>query len=687
MSTEKENTQHRQTNPLLPTVHEVRRRSQSDDSEEDDEGMYLTGSLKYTVPDTVPSPDLSRKRSIAALQSWGLDDSDSDDDEFVSPGSPGSGSLFEDGEVNYVKRREAICYLFLLAGSPEKDQWQETKIVTKIMKRLFIPRNSRTSVEKILTDVLEARAADEEYDPRTGTRQRGRNVIIEDLTPVGNLVCELFDRSLRPSAITMMVNARLVANGFESISQDAIQSYVDRSPLINKTKRKTKKSGKEDLESDWAKARVVQCEQFLEQLNMAELDASDNEEAELLDEYAADNLKPMHVDGLVFWDEKHKKCVLGPTGKFDYQIRRDPVTGEIADEEHGGVFAGPRKRTSVKYPKEARGAFGVAMRKLADGSYEGVKCEPFWYTEKTLLSIKDFKKHLEHERLDKLAQGKIKTPKGKDSVWKGGYEQRYGDRWREKLEENVKKTKASVKDLIDHIIEESVKVYAGTPMEHCFLIYHDHLKILWSAEGVAYLKEIGWYGRFLKIEGSNNGRIAPHYRYCVVGDSPELARALDSFGFADLETAIAFHAALTSRLAIDDPRRFKLGTPEELQRTMARCWEVAPSSERIVEDILKFKMVCQMIVDHDGCVVPDEDFRSGGRARMADATAGTASASRKRYRKKGTAMNFDIHEDAMECYGHITQSSGLDAFCGDVADDDHADAMNIAMRVHSQAPL
>jgi hypothetical protein len=27
-----------------------------------------------------------------------------------------------------------------------------------------------------------------------------------------------------------------------------------------------------------------------------------------------------------------------------------------------------------------------------------------------------------------------------------------------------------------------------------------------------------------------------------VGDSPELARGLDSFGFADLETAIAVHA-------------------------------------------------------------------------------------------------------------------------------------------------
>jgi hypothetical protein len=47
----------------------------------------------------------------------------------------------------------------------------------------------------------------------------------------------------------------------------------------------------------------------------------------------------------------------------------------------------------------------------------------------------------------------------------------------------------------------------------------------------------------LKIEGTNNDCIASHYKRNVVGDSPELARGLDSFGFADLETAIAVHAA------------------------------------------------------------------------------------------------------------------------------------------------
>jgi hypothetical protein len=49
--------------------------------------------------------------------------------------------------------------------------------------------------------------------------------------------------------------------------------------------------------------------------------------------------------------------------------------------------------------------------------------------------------------------------------------------------------------------------------------------------------------------------------------------------------------------------------------------------------------VLDMILQHDGCVVPDEDFRPGKRARTVDSTAGQASANKTRYRKKDTVMN------------------------------------------------
>ena len=54
----------------------------------------------------------------------------------------------------------------------------------------------------------------------------------------------------------------------------------------------------------------------------------------------------------------------------------------------------------------------------------------------------------------------------------------------------------------------------------------------------------------------------------MVGDSPELCRALDSHRFAHLERSIKLQVAVTSIYNIDDPRKFKLGTPAEVFNTL-----------------------------------------------------------------------------------------------------------------------
>jgi hypothetical protein len=41
---------------------------------------------------------------------------------------------------------------------------------------------------------------------------------------------------------------------------------------------------------------------------------------------------------------------------------------------------------------------------------------------------------------------------------------------------------------------------------------------------------------------------------------------------------------------------------------MSRCWQVDPTSERIVEDIEGFSRVLDIIIEHSGCVVPDMNF-------------------------------------------------------------------------------
>eukprot|EP00966_Prymnesium_polylepis_P090871 2104064-Prymnesium_polylepis.1 len=74
------------------------------------------------------------------------------------------------------------------------------------------------------------------------------------------------------------------------------------------------------------------------------------------------------------------------------------------------------------------------------------------------------------------------------------------------------------------------------------------------------------------------------------------------------------HVAATCELDVDDPKRFNVGTPEELSRTMDRVWMVSPTSARIVQDIRRILRALQRIIEYKGAKVPELDNRRGRRA-------------------------------------------------------------------------
>jgi hypothetical protein len=82
---------------------------------------------------------------------------------------------------------------------------------------------------------------------------------------------------------------------------------------------------------------------------------------------------------------------------------------------------------------------------------------------------------------------------------------------------------------------------------------------------------------------------------------------------ADLTRALLYHVALTSCLEVGDPLKFKMRTPAEVLQTMERCWAIAPSGPRIVEDISAFVRVLEKIVENEGACLLDEFYRSGRR--------------------------------------------------------------------------
>ena len=125
--------------------------------------------------------------------------------------------------------------------------------------------------------------------------------------------------------------------------------------------------------------------------------------------------------------------------------------------------------------------------------------------------------------------------------------------------------KRCVTDLIDHMITESKNLYKGTDMEGNFVMFHDALAQLNEKEAQEYIEEKhpGFTGRFIKPVGTTcAGTI---YKNMPPGNSPENARGLDSYGFADLEYAMCFNSALSWVYPYGDPRRiFGQGTPKEV---------------------------------------------------------------------------------------------------------------------------
>ena len=65
----------------------------------------------------------------------------------------------------------------------------------------------------------------------------------------------------------------------------------------------------------------------------------------------------------------------------------------------------------------------------------------------------------------------------------------------------------------------------------------------WEAEAQAYLKSRGFENRQIRNTTAN---VSTRYEGKIVGDSPEMCRALDSHGFADLKAGLITYASFTS---------------------------------------------------------------------------------------------------------------------------------------------
>ena len=60
--------------------------------------------------------------------------------------------------------------------------------------------------------------------------------------------------------------------------------------------------------------------------------------------------------------------------------------------------------------------------------------------------------------------------------------------------------------MMDHIVEESKKVYANTEFADTFLIYHDALSAYFEKEAQEHMEHLGFKDRQVRCISANNER-------------------------------------------------------------------------------------------------------------------------------------------------------------------------------------
>lgn len=137
-----------------------------------------------------------------------------------------------------------------------------------------------------------------------------------------------------------------------------MQHFKQRSPLLQTRKRGTKKSGSNDEDSPWAKARLAQCCQLQEQFRLG---AARGRAGVIRRGGRGEAFPPLSTNQIAFWDESHFKIRLGHGSKYEVLVCRDPATGRPCSPENGGVWPEAKPTTTTKFPGEARLLLGVAQ--------------------------------------------------------------------------------------------------------------------------------------------------------------------------------------------------------------------------------------------------------------------------------------------------------------------------------------
>ena len=209
--------------------------------------------------------------------------------------------------------------------------------------------------------------------------------------------------------------------------------------------------------------------------------------------------------------------------------------------------------------------------------------------------------------------------------------------------------------------------FKGSTHEEDFMIFHDALTAWWEPQAQLHMKELGFEHRQLQAYGDTNKGTRYHRK--LVGDSPEICRGLDAHCFADLERIVAFNCAVSSSYEVGDPRRFNMGTPTEVAKTLFACWKLVPE-KRLIEDICAFEGVLDKIIEANAAsALMSFCVWVGDRGAPTARQFHPEEQKPKTRQRKSTIISDPLHERCIEAYTKPKQNQvdKVEAFVADIS--------------------
>ena len=289
-------------------------------------------------------------------------------------------------------------------------------IASKIKRDLRLPRTYcvKDRMVPIFEKILDCFKVGEKFCPSLVDNRGGnRPMTIKMNSSEAQIIADGMESGLSIKRVWENTNRHRRENDDELVSEAAIYYAVRKMKpkIVNMTKRK---QGSSDPNSNWAQARRAWTQQLLARLGKL---VREPKHGPLEKRFDGDIQGKLALDQIVWWDETHRKCLIGgqnPSKSIQMLFPRNKE-GRIDIEK--GEYSQERKTIlNVKYEKECRLGLGVAMVTPLDPDgttlpAEGRRCHPYDYSSKMMISVNDYK------RMTKLEFDRVKSLKCRNGYW------------------------------------------------------------------------------------------------------------------------------------------------------------------------------------------------------------------------------------------------------------------------------